>query len=126
MLDEKIRDLSFDQKKLLLALIYNILISDQDYSEEEKYLFGNLVDYINVPFNFNLDMKSKKDIILEMKTLSNDITHVYLEVVRMAILADGVVSETEVQFFKDIFEDLSFSIEDIQEKIDYLKYGEKL
>lgn len=126
MLDEKIRDLSFDEKKLLLALIYNILISDQDYSEEEKYLFGNLIDFINVPFTFNLDMKSKKDIILEMKTLSNDTIHVYLEVVRMAILADGVVSDAEVQFFKDIFEDLSFSIEDIQEKIDFLKYGEKL
>lgn len=126
MLDEKIRDLSFDEKKLLLSLIYNILISDQDYSEEEKYLFGNLVDFINVPFNFNLDMKSKKDIILEMKTLSNDIIYVYLEVVRMAILADGIVSDAEIQFLKDMFEDLSFSIEDIQEKIDYLKYGEKL
>jgi uncharacterized tellurite resistance protein B-like protein len=126
LLDEKIRDLSFDEKKLLLSLIYNILISDQDYSEEEKYLFGNLVDFINVPFNFNLDMKSKKDIILEMKTLSNDIIYVYLEVVRMAILADGIVSDAEIQFLKDMFEDLSFSIEDIQEKIDYLKYGEKL
>lgn len=126
MLDEKIRDLSFDEKKLLLSLIYNILISDQDYSEEEKYLFGNLVDFINVPFNFNQDMKSKKDIILEMKTLSNDIIYVYLEVVRMAILADGIVSDAEIQFLKDMFEDLSFSIEDIQEKIDYLKYGEKL
>jgi uncharacterized tellurite resistance protein B-like protein len=126
LLDEKIRDLSFDEKKLLLSLIYNILISDQDYSEEEKYLFGNLVDFINVPFNFNQDMKSKKDIILEMKTLSNDIIYVYLEVVRMAILADGIVSDAEIQFLKDMFEDLSFSIEDIQEKIDYLKYGEKL
>lgn len=124
--ETNINALDYNQKKLLLALIYNILVSDQDYADEEKYLFGNIVDYINVPFNFNDDMMSKKDIIRDMKSLDKEVIDIFLEVIRMAILADGIVTDDEVTFFKDVFKELSFSDDDINKRIDFLKYGESL
>lgn len=124
--ETNINALDYNQKKLLLALVYNILVSDQDYADEEKYLFGNIVDYINVPFNFNDDMMSKKDIIRDMKSLDKEVIDIFLEVIRMAILADGIVTDDEVTFFKDVFQELSFSDDDINKRIDFLKYGESL
>lgn len=124
--ETNINALDYNQKKLLLALVYNILVSDQDYADEEKYLFGNIVDYINVPFNFNDDMMSKKDIIRDMKSLDKEVIDIFLEVIRMAILADGIVTDDEVTFFKDVFKELSFSDDDINKRIDFLKYGESL
>ena len=126
MISSNVNLLTEHQKKILLALIYNVLVSDQDYAEEEKYLFNNLIDLIDVSFNFNKDMLSKKDIIEEMKLLNSEQIEIYLDIVRLAILADGQVTEDEVVFFKDVFTQMKFSEDEIEEKVDYLKYGEKL
>lgn len=126
MISSNVNLLTDHQKKILLALIYNVLVSDQDYAEEEKYLFNNLIDLIDVSFNFNKDMLSKKDIIEEMKLLNSEQIEIYLDIVRLAILADGQVTEDEVVFFKDVFTQMNFSEVEIEEKVDYLKYGEKL
>lgn len=126
MISSNVNLLTEHQKKILLALIYNVLVSDQDYAEEEKYLFNNLIDLIDVSFNFNRDMLSKKDIIEEMKLLNSEQIEIYLDIVRLAILADGQVKEDEVVFFKDVFTQMNFSEDEIEEKVDYLKYGEKL
>ena len=126
MISSNVNLLTDHQKKILLALIYNVLVSDQDYAEEEKYLFNNLIDLIDVSFNFNKDMLSKKDIIEEMKLLNSEQIEIYLDIVRLAILADGQVTEDEVIFFKDVFTQMKFSEDEIEEKVDYLKYGEKL
>lgn len=126
MISSNVNLLTEHQKKILLALIYNVLVSDQDYAEEEKYLFNNLIDLIDVSFNFNKDMLSKKDIIEEMKLLNSEQIEIYLDIVRLAILADGQVTEDEVIFFKDVFTQMKFSEDEIEEKVDYLKYGEKL
>ena len=126
MISSNVNLLTEHQKKILLALIYNVLVSDQDYAEEEKYLFNNLIDLIDVSFNFNKDMLSKKDIIEEMKLLNSEQIEIYLDIVRLAILADGQVTEDEVVFFKDVFTQMNFSEVEIEEKVDYLKYGEKL
>lgn len=126
MLNDIVKDLTTSQKKLLLALIYNVLVSDQDYAEEEKYLFNNLIDFINVDFNFNNDMLSKKEIISQMRPLENSIIEIFLDVVRLAILADGVISDEEIVFFKDVFTQMNYSDQEIQNKIDYLRFGNTL
>jgi uncharacterized tellurite resistance protein B-like protein len=126
MMNQNVNQLNTSQKKVLLALIYNVLVSDQDYAPEEKYLFNNLIDYIDVPFNFNIDMMSKHDIISYLKKLPNSIIDIYLDVVRLAILADGVISEDELTFFKDVFLKMNYSAETIQEKLDFLKFGDTL
>ena len=126
MLNDIVKDLTTSQKKLLLALIYNVLVSDQDYAEEEKYLFSNLIDFINVDFDFNNDMLSKKEIISHMKPLENSIIEIFLDVVRLAILADGVISDEEIVFFKDVFTQMNYSDQEIQNKIDYLRFGNSL
>ena len=126
MISSNVNLLTEHQKKILLALIYNVLVSDQDYAEEEKYLFNNLIDLIDVSFNFNKDMLSKKDIIEEMKLLNSEQIEIYLDIVRLAILADGQVTEDEIIFFKDVFTQMKFSEDEIEEKVDYLNYGDKL
>lgn len=126
MLNDIVKDLTTSQKKLLLALIYNVLVSDQDYAEEEKYLFSNLIDFINVDFDFNNDMLSKKEIISQMRPLENSIIEIFLDVVRLAILADGVISDEEIVFFKDVFTQMNYSDQEIQDKIDYLRFGNTL
>lgn len=126
MLNDIVKDLTTSQKKLLLALIYNVLVSDQDYAEEEKYLFSNLIDFINVDFDFNNDMLSKKEIISQMRPLENSIIEIFLDVVRLAILADGVISDEEIVFFKDVFTQMNYSDQEIQNKIDYLRFGNTL
>lgn len=126
MLNDIVKDLTTSQKKLLLALIYNVLVSDQDYAEEEKYLFSNLIDFINVDFDFNNDMLSKKEIISQMRPLENSIIEIFLDVVRLAILADGVINDEEIVFFKDVFTQMNYSDQEIQNKIDYLRFGNSL
>lgn len=120
------KQLSFDKKKLLLALIYNVLVSDQDYADTEKYLFSTLVDLIDVSFNFNKDMLSKKDIIIQMQTLSKAEIDIFVETIRLAIEADGKITDDEIVFFSDILKGLNFNASQIEEKIDFLKFGEKL
>lgn len=120
------KKLSFDKKKLLLALIYNVLVSDQDYADTEKYLFSTLVDLIDVPFSFNKDMLSKKDIIKQMQTLSKAELDIFIETVRLAIEADGKITDDEIEFFSDVLKGLNFNSFQIEEKIDFLKFGEKL
>jgi len=126
MLDININSLTLDEKKTLLALIYNVLVSDQDYSDDEKYLFGNLMDFLDVSFDFNTDMISKDTIIERMKKLSRESIHIYMDVVRLAIMADGVVSYDEEVFFRDVFIKLAFDESEIDELIDNLKYGQPL
>jgi len=125
-MDIKARNLSFEKKKLLLVLIYNILVSDQDYADEEKYLFSNLIELIDVKFDYNKDMMIKSDIIDQMKTLSDEELSIFLETVRLAIEADGKVTDDEITFFIDLYEALEYSESEIESKIDYLKYGETL
>ena len=125
-MDIKARNLNFEKKKLLLVLIYNILVSDQDYADEEKYLFSNLVELIDVQFDYNKDMMIKSDIINQMKTLSDEELSIFLETVRLAIEADGKVTDDEITFFVDLYEALEYSESEIESKIDYLKYGETL
>jgi hypothetical protein len=126
MLDININSLTLDEKKTLLALIYNVLVSDQDYSDDEKYLFGNLMDFLDVSFDFNTDMISKDTIIERMKKLSRESIHIYMDVVRLAIMADGVVSYDEEVFFRDVFIKLAYDESEIDELIDNLKYGQPL
>jgi hypothetical protein len=69
MISSNVNLLTDHQKKILLALIYNVLVSDQDYAEEEKYLFNNLIDLIDVSFNFNTEKNYKNlynNIIINM------------------------------------------------------------
>lgn len=118
--------LTHEKKKLLLALIYNVLISDQDYADAEKHLFATLIDLIDVQFSYNKDMRSKIDIMKEMQDLSTEELDTFIETTRLAIEADGKITEDEIEFFIDVLTSLKFTKSQIEEKIDFLKYGEKL